>query len=162
MSTLVVVAYPSLYKAEEVRLHLLKLQKEYLLELEDAAIAVKQENGKIKLHQLVNLTAGGAVSGGFWGALIGLIFLNPLLGAAVGAGAGAVSGALADVGVNDAFMKELAAQLQPGHSALFVLFRNATVDKALDELRGTGGTVLKTSLSHEDEAKLREVLAGRE
>ena len=102
MSTLVVVAYPSLYKAEEVRLHLLKLQKEYLLELEDAAIAVKQENGKIKLHQLVNLTAGGAVSGGFWGALIGLIFLNPLLGAAVGAGAGAVSGALADVGVNDA------------------------------------------------------------
>lgn len=53
-------------------------------------------------------------------------------------------------------MKELAAQLQPGHSALFVLFRNATVDKALDELRGTGGTVLKTSLSHEDEAKLRE------
>ena len=158
MSTLVVVAYPSLYKAEEVRLHLLKLQKEYLLELEDAAIAVKQENGKIKLHQLVNLTAGGAVSGGFWGALIGLIFLNPLLGA----GAGAVSGALADVGVNDAFMKELAAQLQPGHSALFVLFRNATVDKALDELRGTGGTVLKTSLSHEDEAKLREVLAGRE
>lgn len=161
MSTLVVVAYPTQYKAEEVRLQLLKMQKDYLVDLEDAAIAVKQENGKVKLHQLYSLTGAGAIGGGFWGLLIGLIFLNPLLGAAVGAGAGAVSGALSDVGINDAFMKKLAEQMQPGHSVLFVLFRSLTLDKALDELRGTGGTVIQTSLSHEDESRLRAALDGQ-
>ncbi len=158
MSSLVVVAYPSLYQAEEVRLQLLKMQKEYLVDLEDAVIAVRKADGKVKLHQLHNLTAAGAVGGSFWGLLIGLIFLNPLLGVVVGAGAGAVSGALSDVGVNDDFMKNVARQLQPGHSLLFVLFRNITLDKALEELRGTGGTVIQTSLSHEDESRLREAL----
>jgi len=158
MSSLVVVAYPSLYKAEEVRLQLLKMQKDYLIDLQDAAIAVKNDNGKVKLHQLYNLTAGGAAGGGFWGLLIGLLFMNPLLGAAVGAGAGAITGALADVGVNDQFMKQLGEQLQPGHSMLFILFKDITLDKALEELRGTGGTVLKTSLSHEDEQRLRTAL----
>ena len=162
MSTLVVVSYPTQYKAEEVRLQLLKMQKEYLVDLEDAAIAVKQQDGKVKLHQLYNLTGTGAVSGGFWGLLIGLIFLNPLLGVAVGAGAGAVAGALSDVGINDKFMKELADQMQPGHSVLFVLFRSITLDKALEELRGTGGTVIQTSLSHDDEQRLRAALKGQD
>ena len=158
MSTLVVVGYDDPYKAEEVRLKLRKLQSEYLIDLEDAVVAVKDAKGKVKLHQAVHLTAAGAVSGGFWGSLIGLIFLNPLLGLAVGATAGAVSGALSDVGINDDFMKELAATMQPGSSALFVLARKATPDKVLDEIKGTGGKVLKTSLSHDDEAKLQAAL----
>ena len=82
MSTLVVIGYNELHKAEEVRLTLVKLQKDYLIDLEDAVAVTKDANGKIKLHQAVNLTAAGAVSGGFWGTLIGLIFLNPLLGLA--------------------------------------------------------------------------------
>ncbi len=159
MSSLVVVSYPYEHQAEEVRLRLLQMQKEYLVDLEDAAIAVRKENGKIKLRQLYNLTGAGAVSGGFWGLLVGLIFLNPLLGAAVGAGAGAVSGALADVGVNDRFMKELAERLKPGGSMLFVLFKSISLDKALKELEGTGGTIIRTSLSHEDEDRLRAALA---
>jgi uncharacterized membrane protein len=93
--------------------------------------------------------------------LIGMMFLNPLLGAAVGAGAGAVTGALVDVGVNDKFMKELAANFQPGSSLLFVLFRKMTTDKVLAELKGTGGKVIKTSLTHEDEEKLQEALSGQ-
>src|SRR5271169_4726465 len=105
MSTLVVVGYDELFKAEEVRIQLQKLQREYLIDLEDAVVAFKDEKGRIKLDQAVNLTAKGAVSGGLWGALIGLIFLNPLLGLAMGATAGAVSGALTDVGINDNFMK---------------------------------------------------------
>jgi uncharacterized membrane protein len=100
------------------------------------------------------------VGGGFWGSLIGLIFLNPLLGAAVGAAAGAVSGALTDVGVDDKFMKELAASMTPGSSVLFVLVRKATPDKVLAELEGSGGKVLKTSLSHDDEAKLQAALSA--
>jgi uncharacterized membrane protein len=160
MSTLVVIGYEDMYKAEEVRLKLRKLQSEYLIDLEDAVVAVKDNAGKVKLHQAVNLTAAGAMSGGFWGALIGLIFLNPLLGMAVGAGAGAVSGALSDLGINDQFMKDLAATMTPGSSALFVLVRKATPDKVLEEVKGTGGKVLKTSLSHEDEQKLQAALSA--
>jgi uncharacterized membrane protein len=158
MSTLVVIGYDDEFKAEEVRLKLRKLQKDYLIDLEDAVVAVKNDKGKVKLHQAVNLTAAGAIGGGFWGSLIGLIFLNPLLGAAVGATAGAVSGALTDVGINDKFMKELAAAMNPGSSALFVLVRKATPDKVLEEVKGTGGKILKTSLSHDDEAKLEAAL----
>ena len=160
MSSLVVVSYPNEYQAEEVRLRLLRMQKEYLVDLEDAAIAVRKENGKVKLRQLYDLTGSTAISGGFWGLLVGLIFLNPLLGAAIGAGAGAISGALADVGVNDRFMKDLAAQLKPGASMLFVLFRSISLDKALAELEGTGGTIIQTSLSHEDEDRLSAALAN--
>lgn len=160
MSTLTVITYDNLFAAEEVRLKLRKLQSEYLIDLEDAVVVTKDAQGKIKLHQAINLTATGAVSGGFWGSLIGLIFLNPLLGLAVGATAGAVSGALADVGINDQFMKDLAATMQPASSALFVLVRKSTPDKVLAELQGTGGKVLKTSLSHEDESKLQAALSA--
>jgi uncharacterized membrane protein len=160
MSTLVVIGYNDLYQAEEVRLKLWKLQKDYLIDLEDAVVATKDQAGKIKLHQAVNLTASGAVSGSFWGSLIGLIFLNPLLGLAMGAATGAVSGALTDVGINDKFMKDLAATLHPGSSALFVLARKATPDKVLEEIKGSGGTILQTSLSHEDEAKLQAALSA--
>ena len=159
-STLVVIEYDDLYKADEMRLKLLKMQKEYLIDLEDAVVAVKDDKGKMRLHQAVNLTAAGAMSGGFWGALVGLIFLNPLLGMAVGATAGAVSGALTDVGIDDKFMKQLADGLPPRSSALFVLVRRVTPDRVLEEVQGTGGKVLKTSLTHEDETKLQAALSA--
>ena len=154
MRKLIAVTYDTEFKAEEVRLQFLKMQKSYLVSLEDAVVVEKKQNGKVKLHQMYNLTASGAVGGGFWGVLIGLIFMNPLLGLVVGAGAGAVAGALSDVGINDDFMK----QLTPGTSALFVLVDSDLTDKVLDALRGTGGTVLQSSLSHEDEAKLQAAL----
>jgi len=157
MSDLVVVGYDDQFKAEELRLMLWKMQKQYLIDLEDAVVAEK--NDKVKLLQAQNLTANGVFTGGFWGSLIGFIFLNPLLGLAVGATAGAVSGALSDVGISDKFMKELAESLHPGSSALFVLVRSAAGDKVLEELKGTGGKVLKTSLSHEDEARLQTTLS---
>ena len=86
--------------------------------------------------------------------------MAPLLGMAVGAAAGAISGALTDVGINDALMKELAASLKPGSSALFALVRTASPDRVLDELKGTGGKILKSSLSHEDEARLQKAISA--
>jgi uncharacterized membrane protein len=160
VSTLIFVGYEDIFKAEEMRIALQKMRKDYLIDLEDAVVAVKDENGKVKLHQPVNLTAAGAVSGGFWGSLIGLIFLNPLLGAAIGATTGAISGRLTDIGINDNFMKELASTLHRSTSALFILVRSMTEDKVLDAVKGTGGTVLKSSLNHEDEAKLQSALSG--
>ena len=157
-NTLVVIEYDDPYKAEEMRLKLRKMQKEYLIDLEDAVVAVKDASGKMKLHQSINLTSRGAMSGGFWGALVGLIFLNPLLGMAVGATAGAVTGALSDVGIDDKFMKELADGMPPNSSALFVLVIKATPDRVLEEVKGTGGKILRTSLTHEDEARLQAAL----
>ena len=89
-----------------------------------------------KLHQAVNLTAADAMGGTFWGMLIGMIFLNPLMGAAIGAGAGALSGKLRDLGISDNFMEKLGETFQPGTSALFVLARKATPDKVLEGLKG--------------------------
>ena len=158
MSDLVVIAFPTEAKAEEVRQKLLAMQKEYLIELGDAVIAVKDSKGNVKLNQLINTTAAGAVSGAFWGALIGLIFLMPLAGAALGAASGTLSGYLTDVGIDDKWMKETAAAVQPGTAALFVLVRKVTADKVLDRLKGEGGTVLKTSLDHTKEAALQAAL----
>lgn len=158
MSTFVAIAYDDQSKAQEVRLELFKLQSKYLIEMEDAVVAVKDEKGKVKLHQTVNLTATGAVSGGFFGTLIGMLFLSPFLGMAIGASAGAISGALTDAGINDQFMKDLANSLKPNSSVLFVLIRKVTADKVVEDVSQYGGTILQTSLSHQDEEKLQAAL----
>jgi uncharacterized membrane protein len=160
MSDLVVIAFPTEAKAEEVRQKLLAMQKEYLIELGDAVIAVKDNNGNIKLNQLIHTTAAGAATGAFWGTLIGLIFLMPLAGAALGVASGTLSGYLTDIGIDDKWMKETAAAIKPGMAALFVLVRKVTADKVLEGLRGEGGTVMKTSLDHTKEAALQAALAN--
>ena len=158
MSDLVAIGFDDEHKAFEMRATLAKLQKEYLIEMEDVVVVTKNDKGKVKLHQAVNLTAAGAVGGTFWGMLIGMIFLNPLVGAAVGAGAGALSGKLRDIGISDNFMKELAEALRNDTSALFVLVRKVTPDKVLEGLKGFKGKILKTSLTADREEELREVL----
>ena len=160
MAELVVIAFPNETQAEAVRQKLLTMQKEYLIELGDAVIAIKDDQGRIKLNQLLNTTAVGAVSGSFWGSLIGLIFLMPLTGAAIGAASGAISGKLTDIGINDKWMKDVAAAIQPGTAALFLLIRKVTADKVLEGLKGEGGTVMKTSLDYTKEAALQEALTG--
>jgi uncharacterized membrane protein len=159
MATLVVIDYESEVKAEEVRLALLKMQKDYLIDVADAVVVVRDENGKVRLRQMYNLTAAGALSGGFWGTLVGVLFLNPLFGLAIGAAAGAISGALSDVGIDDGFMKKMAETIKPGSAALCVLIRSMTEDKVVEELKQFGGTLIKTNLSHEDETKLSNALA---
>ncbi|SFH63028.1 DUF1269 domain-containing protein [Planctomicrobium piriforme] len=160
MATLAVIAYPNEETAEEVRLKLIKMQKDYLLDLRDAVVVVRDEQGKIRLRQMFNMTAAGAVTGGFWGTLVGMIFLSPLFGLAVGAAWGAASGALTDIGIDDDFMKKLAETLTPGTAALCVLLHSEAPDKVVEEIRQFGGTVIKTNLSHENEDKLRVALGG--
>src|SRR6185312_5486782 len=158
MSDLIAIIYPSEAKAEEVRQRLFKLQKEYLITLSDAVIAVKTDAGQVKLNQLVNTTAIGAASGSFWGLLVGLVFLNPLIGVAVGAASGALGGALSDFGINDSFMKQLAGKIDAWSAALFLLIKNMTADKVLREVKDSGGTVLQTTLDDNKEQKLRDIL----
>src|SRR5258708_10478021 len=159
MSDVIAIVYHSEAKAEEVRQRLFQLQREYLIKSGDAVIAVKTEAGPVKLNQLVNTTAMGAASGSFWGLLVGILFLNPIIGVALGAASGALGGALTDYGINDSFMKELTATLKPGNAALVVLIQEMTADKVLRERQDAGGTVLKTSLDDTKEKLLREALA---
>jgi uncharacterized membrane protein len=160
MSTLVAVVFDDEHTAFAMRAELARMQKEFLIELEDAVVVTRDHKGKTKLDQAVNLTSAGALGGGFWGLLIGLIFLNPLLGFALGAGAGALSGKFSDIGLDDKMMKDLAQSFKAGSSALFVIVRRATSDKVLAGLKQFAGKgkVFQTSLNKDDEATLRDAL----
>jgi len=161
MSDLVFIMFDSEAKAEEVRNKVLDMQREYLINVEDAVIATRDEHGRVHLNQLVNTTATGAVSGALWGTLIGWIFLMPVVGAAVGAASGALGGALTDVGINDDQMRRDAqAALTPGTAGLFLLIRKMTTDKVLEDLKGVGGTVIRTSFDHAKEEALKAALAA--
>lgn len=162
MSDLIVVAFDNPTGAEELRDKLVDLQKQHIIALDDAAVVVRKEDGKVKVKQAVDLTSAGALGGAFWGMLIGMLFWAPWLGLAVGAISGALAGRFSDVGVDDSFIKEVGETIEPGHSALFLLVREATPDKVLAQLKGVKAKIIQTSLSEEQEAKLREAFSGEE
>lgn len=105
-----------------------------------------------------DLVGQGALGGAFWGLLIGLLFFIPLIGAAVGAGMGALMGKMADLGIDDSFMQQVSSQLQPGQAALFLYTHGAVIDRVKDEIKSYNCKLIHTSLSRENEAKLRESL----
>lgn len=160
MSSLVVLAFDNETGAEQLRDDLLQLQKEHLIGLEDAAVAVRNKEGKVKIKQVTSLAGAGALGGAFWGLLFGLIFFVPVFGMLVGAAAGALAGKYQDIGVDDKFIKEVGDTLQPGTSALFLLVREVVPDKVEDTLKKYKNVkVLKTSLTKEQEEKLRHAFA---
>ena len=161
MSDLIVIGFKDEFKADEVLLDLRKLEREYLIDLEDAVVVIRNKEGKVKIKQTQELVTSGALEGGFWGLLLGLIFFHPML-AIVGVAAGAISGVLTDIGIDDNFIREISNTIESGTSAIFVLARKSTPDKVLDELSKFEGKVLRTSLSKEDEAKLQAVLTKGE
>ncbi len=158
MSDLIVLAFPTLDGAEKMRDELKKMQKAHLIELDDAAVVVRPTDGKPKVKQAVSLVGAGALGGAFWGMLIGLLFFAPWLGMLAGAIGGAIGGKFTDIGVDDDFIKQVSQTIEPGHSALFLLVRSMTGDKVMPQLEqfDPTPTVLQTSLSEADEAKLRD------
>jgi uncharacterized membrane protein len=167
MAELLVVAFDNSSDADRALDELRRLQREYLIDLEDAVVAVRRGDGGVELKQSVSLVGPGAATGGLWGGLwgtlVGMLFLNPLvgfaLGSMVGAGTGALSAKLVDYGINDDFIRSLGKTLQPDTSALFVLVRKAQPEKVLSELSRFRGRVLRSSLSPEQEARLQAALS---
>ena len=163
MSDLVVLGFDGIHTADDVLNKLRSLQREYLLDLEDACVVERDKTGKVYIKQAVNLTALGAATGvsrgALWGVIVGLLFLNPLAGMAIGAitgaGAGALSGSLSDYGIPDDFVKRLGETISKDSSALFVLFKKMNEDKVLPEIERFKPRVLRTSLSNECEEKLK-------
>ena len=154
-SNMVVMTFSDEYSADQVRDRLVELQKLQLITLDDAVVVVRGQDGKVKVKQAVNLAGAGALSGAFWGMLMGMLLFVPFLGMAVGAATGAITSSMRDYGIDDAFIKQVGNSIQPGTSAIFLLVEQATVDKVVEQLKPFGGTIMRTSLSTEDEAKLK-------
>lgn len=176
MSELVCIAFKDSSTADRVLNELRAMETDYVLDLEDAVIVVRDMDGKVHLKQCVDVFGGatthGVALGVLWGGLMGLLFMNPLAGLigsiAGGAGGGAVTtaaseyGILSDYGIPDNFIKELGSTIKRGTSAMFLLIRSADQDKVLNRISRYEGTVLKTSLSNEQEEKLRAALSNQQ
>lgn len=168
MSELIVVGFNDEITADRAQNDLAAAQKAYLIDVADSCVVVRDDKGELRLKQAVNMVGAGAASGGAWGALwgtlLGVLFLNPLAGlltgGVLGAGLGAISGKLSDFGIDDDFIRQVGEVVQPGTSALFVLVRSATPDKLLPDLAKYNGTVIRTSLSDEQEKRLADALRG--
>jgi uncharacterized membrane protein len=162
MSSLLVFAFDTETGAKEMIEDVKALQKQQLITVSDAATVVRQPDGKVKVKQANSLVGAGALGGAFWGMLIGLLFFAPWLGLAVGAITGAIAGKVSDYGIDDDFIKEVGATVEPGHSALFMMVESMTEDKVLAELSKHNAKLLRTNLSAEDDAKLREAFGAAE
>jgi uncharacterized membrane protein len=163
MATMTVWKFPTAGGAAIAEATLKDLQRRELIQIHDAAIVTYPEGAKKpKTRQLAGLAGAGALGGAFWGMLFGLIFFIPLLGMAIGAGMGALAGSMSDVGIDDAFIRRMRDEIQPGTSALFVLSSGAVVDKVRDAFAGQQMVLVETNLSHEQEDKLREVFSEEE
>jgi len=161
MSELIAVAFDDPHRAEEARLDILKLERKDLADLEEAVVLVVDFEGKVRFHHSQHFSLPVALSGGFVGTLIGLMLINPaiaLVGGLTGTALGAVIGTLEEVGIGEDFMKDLAKNLKPGSSALFVVVRRGNPEKLIEKLRPYKGNILQTSLSHQDENRLSEAL----
>ncbi|MDL2408124.1 DUF1269 domain-containing protein [Rhizobium calliandrae] len=167
MSELIVLGFDKPDEADAILSRLLTLEKEYLIDLEDAVVAIRDSGGKVRLKQSVNLAGMGATRGGLsgalWGTLVGLLFLNPLagmvVGGAFGAGSGAIAGSLTDYGIDDKLIQNLAETIPAGSSALFLLVRKVQPEKVLEEFKNKRARILRTSLSPDQEMRLREALS---
>lgn len=160
MATLTVWKFDTPEGAEEAEQLLIRLSKQELIKVQDAAIVTWPANKKSpKTRQLQSLTGAGALGGAFWGMLFGLLFFVPLLGMAIGAAMGAMTGSLADVGIDDDFVASVRGEIQPGTSALFVMSSDAVVDKVHEEFASLKPELLHSNLTAEQEAQLRDVFS---
>jgi uncharacterized membrane protein len=158
MSTLVVLAFPTESGAHEVLDVVKDLQRQQLIIVDDAATVVRGQDGKPRTQQADSLVGQGAMGGAFWGLLFGLIFFVPFLGMAIGAAAGALMGKFTDVGIDDHFIREVQQKIKAGQSGLFLLVRDVKLDRVLPAVEPYHPQVLQTSLSEEQEARLRAAL----
>ncbi|UWM55363.1 DUF1269 domain-containing protein [Salinirubellus salinus] len=162
MSSLVVLAFDDMDGAESMRERMYDFQRRELITLEDAAVVVRKPNGHTKVKQAHSLVGSGALGGAFWGTLIGLLFMAPWLGLVTGAAAGALAGKLGDIGIDDSFIEQVSETVQPGESALFLLSRDAQLERIREELSDVEFEIIETNLSPDDETQLRETFAAEE
>jgi uncharacterized membrane protein len=160
MSELIAIGYPDESTAERAADEARRLAHDLIIQPDAIAVIVRDKEGRYHVHTSHHAVGGGAVWGMFWGMLFGLLFFIPVLGMAVGAGMGALMGKVGKSGINKEFEEQVRGLVQPGTSCLFLMIEKVTPDKAIEAMSQFGGTVLKTSLSKQDEKNLQEALHG--
>ena len=160
MADLIAIGYPDQATADAAAEEARRLARDLIIQPDAIAVIVRDEEGGYHVHTNHHLVGGGATWGMFWGFLFGLLFFIPVFGMAVGAGMGALFGKLAKSSIDKQFQDQVRDMLKPGTSALFLMLEKVTPDKAVEAMSKYGGTVLKTSLSKDDERELQEALHG--
>jgi uncharacterized membrane protein len=162
MAELVAIGYPDETTATEAADEARRLAQDLIIQPDAIAVIIRDKDGSYHVHTNHHAVGGGATWGMFWGFLFGLLFFIPVFGMAIGAGMGALTGKLAKSSIDKQFQEQVRGMLQPGTSALFLMLEKVTPDKAVEAMSKYGGTVLKTSLSKQDEQELQEALHGSE
>jgi uncharacterized membrane protein len=182
VAELIVVGFKKdMYRASEVLNELMGLNDDWVVDLHDAVAVYRDYSGKLRVDQSFQMTTGeGAAWGGFWGLLIGATLAIPftagasaaatagavaagaLGGTAIGAGAGAVDASSwkDEFGIPDDFVQRVGTMVQPGDSAIYAILRVGSPDVVADRFRGYGGTILRTTLSRDQQAKVEKVLSN--
>jgi uncharacterized membrane protein len=160
MTEMIVLAFDGVDTADKVRNRLIDLNKQFLVSIDQAVEVVRKEDGQVKIKEEPRLTGLGALGGAFWGLLVGLVFLVPAAGFIVGTVSGAIAGHFTKYGITKEYMKEIQEAIQPGQSALFILAEDAKMDRVIPQLQEFHPKVVRTSLSAEQETKLKEAFGG--
>jgi uncharacterized membrane protein len=160
MADLIAIGYPDQATADAAAEEARRLARDLIIQPDAIAVIVRDEEGGYHVHTNHHLVGGGATWGMFWGLLFGLLFFIPVFGMAIGAGMGALMGKLTKSSIDKQFQEQVRDMLKPGTSCLFLMLEKVTPDKAVEAMSKYGGTVLKTSLSKEDEKELQEALHG--
>src|SRR6516165_7361919 len=160
MSDLMSIGYPDMTTADAAADEARRLAQDLVIQPDAIAVIIRDNDGSYHVHTTQQGASGGAVWGMFWGFLFGLLFFIPVFGMAIGAGMGALMGKMAKTSIDKQFQEQVRDMVQPGTSALFLVLEKVTPDKAVEAMSKYGGTVLKTSLSKEDEAELQAALHG--
>lgn len=183
MAELIVVGFKNnMYRASEVLNELLTMNDDWVVDLHDAVAVYRDYNGKLRVDQSYQMTTGqGAAWGGLWGLLIGATLAIPFTG---GASAAAAAGAIAagaaggtalgaglgavdaeswkdEFGIPEDFVKEVSVLVQPGDSAIYAILRVGNPDIVADQFKGYGGTILRTTLSPDQQARVERVLSNK-
>ena len=160
MADLIAIGYPDETTADAAADEARRLASDLIIQPDAIAVIVRDQDGSYHVHTTHHAVGGGAIWGTFWGFLFGLLFFIPVFGMAVGAGMGALMGKLAKTSIDKQFQDQVRGMVQPGTSALFLMLEKVTPDKAVEAMSKYGGTVLKTSLSKDDEKELQDALHG--
>lgn len=160
MADLIAIAYDDTTTAEKAMAEVQVLQSDLIIQADAVAAIVRDADGTFHTHTNQHAVGAGATWGMFWGFLFGILFFVPVFGMVFGAAFGALMGKLEKGGIDKAFQDQVRAKLQPGTSALFIVFEKVTADKALAALSKFGGDVIKTSLSDETAAEIQKELHG--
>lgn len=160
MSELIVLGFENEVEADRFGLKLAEMQRDMIVQLEDAAEVVRDPDGKPHVKHGHGLVGAGALGGAFWGMLFGILFLVPFLGLAIGAGMGALMGKLGKSSINKQVLEQMGDAVPPGKAGWFLLIRQMTEDKFFETIKGTGAKVVRTNLSAEDEEALREAFGA--